>query len=290
MTCIAVVLTCHNRKVKTLACLRALQRSELPAGVSIDVYLTDDGSTDGTSEAVREMFPGTRILASDGSAYWNGGMRIAFREALASDADFYLWLNDDTVLDAIAVQRLIETHQILTANTGTDRHILVGSTRDQDSGHLTYGGLNRRNALFRPVTFRLVPPGDVPRECDTMNGNCVLIPRSVAQLVGNLDPGFVHSMGDTDYGLRAQRMHCGIWLAPGFAGWCSRNAVSGTFVDGASPLKQRLRRVLGPKGMPPRAWWIYVYRHGGLLAPFLWAWPYAKTMLVGFRPGASRKH
>lgn len=290
MTRIAALLTCHNRKNKTLACLMALMRNKLPNGVVVAVYMTDDGSTDGTTAAVRELVPHAKILDADGSAFWNGGMRIAFREAMSSDPDFHLWLNDDTELEPSAVRDLLETHRILMEKTGTDRHIVVGSARDKASQNLTYGGLNRRNGFFRPVTFSLVQPLEVERECDTMNGNCVLVPRSVANLVGNLDPGYVHSMGDTDYGLRARQVDCRVWIAPGFAGWCSRNAVAGTFVDGASPLAIRLKRVMGPKGMPPRAWWLYVRRHGGLLAPFLWAWPYMKTVLVGLKPSAHKKH
>lgn len=284
---IAAVLTCHNRREKTLSCLAALMCSDLPVDFSINVYLTNDGSTDGTSDAVKNMLPTVTILASDGSAFWNGGMRIAYREAMLTDSDFYLWLNDDTELETFAVRRLIETHGDLTKQTGIDRHIVIGSARDRSSGNLTYGGLNRKNTIFRPVTFNLAKPGDITQECDTMNGNCVLIPRSVASLVGNLDAGFVHSMGDTDYGLRARQLGCSVWIAPGFAGWCTRNALSGTFVDGASSLAVRFRRVFGPKGMPPRAWWLYVRRHGGLLAPFLWAWPYVKTVLVGLKPTAN---
>lgn len=284
---IAVVLTCYNRREETLTCLSALMRNELPVGYSIGVYLTDDGSTDGTSDAVRNMLPTINIISGDGSAFWNGGMRMAYREALLTDADFYLWLNDDTELETFAVGKLIEVHSSLTKRSGTDRHIITGSARDKISGNLTYGGLNRKNALLRPVTFNLAPPGDIALECDTMNGNCVLIPRSVAMLVGNLDAGFVHSMGDTDYGLRAHQLGCHVWIAPGFSGWCTRNRISGTFVDGTSSLAVRFRRVFGPKGMPPRAWWLYVRRHGGLLAPFLWVWPYVKTVLVGLKPTAN---
>ena len=46
-TRIAVILTCFNRKQKTLACLEALFNQTLPADTSLTTYLVDDASTDG---------------------------------------------------------------------------------------------------------------------------------------------------------------------------------------------------------------------------------------------------
>ncbi|MEF8728837.1 MAG: glycosyltransferase family 2 protein [Accumulibacter sp.] len=281
MTTLAVLLTCHNRKDKTLACLRALLDNELPHNVNLRVYVTDDGCTDGTADGVRQIVPGAEIIRMDGGAFWNGGMRVAFGKAMEADADFYLWLNDDTDLNPTALQLMLTTHAQLSSETHSDKHIVVGTTADRNSDRLTYGGLNRNHKFWRPVTFRLASPGNVASECDTMNGNCVLIPRSVAKLTGNLDPNFVHSMGDTDYGLRARHAGCKVWVASGLVGLCSHNDIKGTFVDREASVKQRLKRVLGPKGMPQYAWWTYVRRHGGALAPLLWLWPYLKATLVG---------
>ena len=47
MKTIATLITCHNRKDKTLACLDALFSNHLPDRVLLDVFLVDDGSTDG---------------------------------------------------------------------------------------------------------------------------------------------------------------------------------------------------------------------------------------------------
>jgi GT2 family glycosyltransferase len=90
---IAVLMTCYNRREKTLACLRALKEAtKAAAGISdTDVYLVDDGCTDGTAEAVRLSFPNVQIVAGTGSLYWCGGMRLAWREAAKSRYDAYVW-------------------------------------------------------------------------------------------------------------------------------------------------------------------------------------------------------
>ena len=98
MNKLAVLLTCFNRKDKTIASLTALYKAfhESSDGWDMSVYLTDDGSTDGTSDAVSKNFPQVRVLKGDGALYWAGGMRNSWSEALKEDYDAYLLLNDDT--------------------------------------------------------------------------------------------------------------------------------------------------------------------------------------------------
>ena len=95
---IAAVMAVHNRRDLTLACLDSLRAQQL-AGGTLDVFVLDDASTDGTAAAVLERHPDVRLLRGDGQLYWNGGMRRAFGEAMAGDYDYYLWMNDDTELD-----------------------------------------------------------------------------------------------------------------------------------------------------------------------------------------------
>ena len=82
---IATIITCHNRKEKTLTCLTDLMNQDVISGIDLNVYLVDDGSTDGTGDAVKQNFPHVNILQGDGTLYWNGGMRFAFSEAMKND-------------------------------------------------------------------------------------------------------------------------------------------------------------------------------------------------------------
>ena len=72
---IAVLLTVFNRKNKTLLCLDSLMNTYMKANVPIEikVFITDDGCTDGTSEAIlrRNYDLPIKILMGDGSLYWN---------------------------------------------------------------------------------------------------------------------------------------------------------------------------------------------------------------------------
>lgn len=261
-------MTCYNRRESTLACLKSVFGQKLFSDLSLFVYLVDDGSVDGTSNAVRSLYPEVRVLRGNGSLFWNGGMRFAFSEALKTGHDYYLWLNDDTTLIPDAFIKLIKTHCSL-ADSGYANSIVVGSTRDPVTGMLSYGGLVRKSWCYA-FGFRWIEPGDQPRECVTMNGNCVLIPREVAKKVGNLDDNFTHGLGDYDYGLRARKMGCSVWVAPFYVGFCARNSIRGTWMDHELPLRQRLKKVKHPTGRVPRETMIFARRHGGLLWFLYW--------------------
>jgi GT2 family glycosyltransferase len=284
----AVLLTCHNRKSKTLACLEALFNQAIPTDLTIDVYLVNDGSTDGTAEAVQQTYPQVKILPGDGTLYWNRGMHKAFAEALQYDYDYYLWLNDDTVLYPEALSCLWQTsHQL--AKQGHDKAIIVGSTRHPETDKLTYGGVVQKT-WWHPFKYRLVEPGTEPKPAETLNGNCVLIPRAVVQILGNIDPTFSHSIGDTDYGLRAQRQGCSVWVAPGYAGKCQTNPPQGhPWHDPGFTLKQRWQAVTDKKGLPPRESKVFCQRHAGWLWLFYWLLPYVRLGLVSLLPKAHKK-
>ena len=279
---LVVSMTCHNRREKTLACLRALFAADLPGKIRLEVILVDDGSTDETGVASAALDPRVSVIYGDGRLFWNGGMRMAIAEAMKRQPNFFLWLNDDTTLEEFGLNHLLDTFESLRHAHG-DRLVIVGATCDPESKQFTYGGYRRCGGFFRPLALEMVGPGGVPVQCDTMNGHCVLLPAIVPALIGNLDPGFIHTMGDVDYGLRARKNGCSIWVAPRFIGTCARNSSVGQFNDVDLPMRQRMRNVISTKSLPPKPWAVYTRRHAGFFWPVYWAWPYVKTAISSLR-------
>lgn len=273
---IAVLLTCHNRRDKTLACLRALFGNVLPPHASIHVVMVDDGSTDGTAAAVAGEFPGVEILQGSGGLYWNRGMHMAFGHALKRGFDGYLWLNDDTELYPDSIMRLVASASDMYSETGVPC-VIVGSTEDDD-GRLSYGGSVTHSRLRR-FRFYKVWNKDREVECEAMNGNCVLVPAQVADAVGNIDPVFEHAMGDVDYALRVRSKGMRVFAVRGFVGRCANNSLANTYMDPSLPLRKRWRLMTGAKGLPPASWYRLTRRHGGVLWPLHFAWPYLKQLV-----------
>lgn len=282
---IAVLMTCHNRVRKTLACLDRLNSQHLNSKVRVSVFLVDDGSTDGTAEAVSEKYPNVHLLAGDGSLFWNRGMHKAFSAALESDFDFILWLNDDTFLYFNALSSMLSLYEE-RANSGESAPIIVASTRDPKTGQFTYGGYRLRRSPLNPLNLELLMPSDEPQSCDTFCGNCVLIPKAAVDRVGNMDRTYLHRWGDVDYGLRAKKVGCSIWIPAGYQGECSANPNADRWRLPGLSLQERLQELHGIKGLGREDWWYYTRSHGGLMWPLVWVRPYLRIALASLGLGA----
>jgi GT2 family glycosyltransferase len=278
---IAALLTCHNRREKTVACLRSLESCDVPEGFALHVFVVDDGSTDGTAEAIREQHPPATVIRGDGQLFWTGGMRLAMDAAVQADFEFLLWLNDDVLLSPDAVHALLDTYSRVTYDPPAEA-IIVGSTHGAQSDRVTYGGLVEARGVL-PDTLVLVQPGAEPREVFTMNGNCVLVPSSVAGRVGSLDGAFTHGLSDWDYGLRARKMGVKIYICPGFVGTCDRNAQTELPEGARSSITAQLASMSDKKRLPYREWLRYTRRHSPLCWPVNWARPYAAATVRAVR-------
>ena len=276
---VAVLMTCFNRSESTVRCIDALGEQTTESPRSLQIFLVDDASGDGTADAVRHRFPAVTVIDGNGNLYWNGGMRVAFAEASKMEFDYFLWLNDDTILEPDALDTVLNAAADLKARGVAA--IVTGSTRDCQSGKLTYGGWKMRKGILKRTMERVPPATDHVRECQTMNGNCTLIPREALERVGILDPGFTHSFADFDYGFRAHKAGVRIFVAPGFTGTCSENPVAGTWRDTSIPLAKRWRHLTSPKGSPFGDWFLYCRRHLGPGWPLYMLSPYLKTVVSG---------
>ncbi len=276
---ISVLLTCHNRRDKTLRCLNALFACKLPDAAMLKVFLVDDGSSDDTAGAIRDAYPQVRILEGDGRLYWTGGMHRAFAAAIVHNFDYYLWLNDDTFLYPDAITTMLKVAEEVF-NKERKSAVVVGSTQAEENGEVNHGGIIVDGSWWNTS---LVVPGDEPILCDTLNGNCVLISRPVVSHVGNLDATFIHTMGDIDYGFRVREKGFPLVVMPGFAGRCDSNPITGTYEDNSLPLRERLSKIADIKGRPLRPWFIFLWRHFGWLGLFYWVGTYAKVFLTWLR-------
>lgn len=263
---IAVILTCHNRRAITVRCLKSL-RAQFGAGIHfhLDLYLVDDGSSDGTTSSALAIFPNAQVIQGDGELYWAGGMALAEREAVRSRPDFLLWLNDDVELFEGALRSL------LSSAFQFPRSIVVGATVDPSSGRVTYGA--RRRARTHPGRLTLVELRPFAQRGDSFNGNCVLVPLQIHDLVGPIDSGFSHSVADWDYGLRATALGIGIWQVPLAVGTCSDQR---TVRPCKSPW-QAWRTLQEPTGMPWGDQARYLHRHG----PPYWPYLLIRDQLIG---------
>ena len=265
---IAALLTCHNRRDQTSACLRSLRKQIglAASAFKLNVFLVDDGCTDGTVDEALEIWPDATIIAGDGNLYWCGGMRKAWEAAAETDPDFYLLLNDDIFLFQSAITSLLDV-----SGGPLARIIAVGATCDPDSREWTYGGLESDHAFNEGTRL--------PRRCRTMNANCVLVPRAVFTEIGMFYAIYRHAMGDMDYGYTASKRGIAVFETPFFVAECRRNPAGGTWRDRSLPRIKRFKLLLSPKGLPPKEWLHYCRRNYGFWWPRYVVSPYVRVLL-----------
>ncbi len=235
---IAILMTCHNRKDKTLLCLNSLYSHDSIDGTSFDIFLVDDGSTDGTKDAISHQYPNVILIIGDGNLFWNRGMILAWQTARATGKyDGYIWLNDDT--------NFLDGGLIILMNAVKDKpnSIIAGSIcSNSDPTVVTYGGYDNR--------YKRVVPKEGVSECYTINGNIVFVPEAICKSIGILDGYYRHSKGDFDYGIRATKagFKC---FATTIIGTCDRNGNYVKWMDKKYSFWQRLKILYSPLGNNP---------------------------------------
>lgn len=255
---VVALMTVRNRKAATVACIRSLLDGARGHSIA-RIVVVDDGSSDGTSDALQQFGEVVQTIPSDGNAYWAGGMRIATKAALEEDADFHLWVNDDANLADDAVDRLLDVFFSQPEKRAVVTGVMVNPDHETE---VSYGGYGRRSRAW--YHFDRLPLSDSVQAAVAANGNLLLIPRKTLETVGGIDPAFTHHYGDWDFTLRASAQGIPVLVAPGSHGTTARNPTKGTAADASMSARDRWRARIGPKGMPPREELLILRRHATL--------------------------
>lgn len=228
ITKIATLLTVHNRKQKTLSCLQhlfaAIASCQQLTGrqLQVTVFITNDGCTDGTEKAIKNLYPqeDIHIIQGSGNLFWAGGMRLAWQTAIDSGQtwDYFLLLNDDTDVRQNVFEQLFEAQQKGLATKGING-IASGITCDKNNPEqITYGGFIFANKTKGRHTLAL--PTGQPQEIDLAHANILLIHKQVVDTIGIFHDGFLHGCADHDYSLMAQRHGIPIMATAQVCGAC----------------------------------------------------------------------
>lgn len=218
---VEIIAPVHNRRDITIQCLRSLSRIDR-TGLKVHVIIVDDGSTDGTSDAIREQFPDVEIVSGDGNLWYTAGTNRGIEAALERNPDYVLAINDDAVFDEKCLLRMVGCAE-------TNPRSVVGPLLlSWDEPHkvfqvapkwsVSYGGWQH---LFKQTVWTM--PQDA-WEVETIVGNCVLLPVDAVRRVGLMDAGKYPHYGDTEYTVRMRRAGWKLLIEPHARVFCQPNA------------------------------------------------------------------
>ena len=265
---VSVLIVFHNGKEQTLRCLESVKELDYP---NFDITVVDDGSTDGSSEAIARAFPDVRILKGDGDLWCNGSFNLAIERCLENGSDLFLLLNNDNVIAPDALGYLVETHQLLNAPIVGS---LVGYLHKPDT--ISYAGKlidwkKGQNILIH----NRMKIKDIKHEVinvDFLGFQGVLISKVVFESIGLFDDkNFKHYSGDTDFYLRAKKAGFKVVVDTRSVVWDDIEIKGGTGV--APTLRafiKELNNIKSLSHLPTR--YRFYKRH----APQFWAMPFGK--------------
>ena len=254
----AVLLTTYNRKSTTLNCIESVTKNSCYNENLFDIYIADSNSEDKTLEEINNLKLNINAFNVGNNIYWSQGMNLAWKMAKkVYDYDYYFWLNDDTELNKSSFEIMFDSYKKACNNS-----IIIGVTSD-NKNNISYGGR-------RSPEGELISPNGSIQEVDYINGNFVLIPKNVFNLIGFLDKKFTHSLGDIDYGLRAKKKDIKIFVSSRIIGNCSKNEIRSydsiiKILRSENNIIKRTKRLNSPLMIPFKEFFFFNKKHFGTI-------------------------
>jgi GT2 family glycosyltransferase len=221
LTKVALVMPVHNRRDTTLQGLRSLSRID-KTGLDVRLYVVDDGSTDGTSDAIRQHYPDTHLIVGDGTLHYAAGTNRGIEAALEWDPDYIATMNDDAVFHEKFLLRMIATAR------DRPRSIVGGLLLLWNEPHKVFQVGQVWNAwkggwqIPEDWTAFSVPASAFEVEC--IVGNCVLFPTEAIRECGLMDEKrFPHGWGDAQWLMRMRKAGWNLFIEPKAYVWCEPN-------------------------------------------------------------------
>lgn len=202
----ALVLSYQGRDV-TLQALESLTRQDGPerGGPRCDVVVIDNGSTDGTAEAVAAAYPEVTVLCAGENRGPARGVNLGLAWAREHGHDYALVLNNDIEADPGLIAALVAAAEAdpRAGCVGPKAFYYWERERIWSAG----GKLRFREAVTAEVGEGEVDRGqwDRDREVGYVNGCAMLIRRAALEAAGPWDPLYFLGVEDADFCLRVRR-------------------------------------------------------------------------------------
>jgi GT2 family glycosyltransferase/glycosyltransferase involved in cell wall biosynthesis len=217
---VCAVAPVFNRKDLTLGCLKSLLEADI-SRIDLHVIIVDDGSSDGTTEAIQRAFPQVELIGGDGSLWYSEGINVGVRAALSRNPDFIMIFNTDSIFLPESLAHLLDcAEQYPTSLVGA---VLVNWDNRREifqvgtSWETRYGGWR----TWMRQTIDDLPEGPFPVE--TIAGNCLLVPTAAFLDAGLMQSDTLPNFGDAELTARMRRRGWRLLIEPSAKVLCQPN-------------------------------------------------------------------
>ena len=217
---ICAITPVFNRRDLTLDCLRTLLESDLE-GLELHCIVVDDGSSDGTADAIAEAFPQVEVITGDGTLWYSEGTNVGIRSAMTRSPDYLLLYNNDSRFPRDALQRLVSCAErypsslvgaVLVDWDRPERIFQVGT-----QWQTGFGGWR----TWERQTIADLPVG--PFAVETIVGNCMFVPSQAIRDCGLMKSAAMPNFGDAELSARMRKAGWRLVIDPSIRVLCQPN-------------------------------------------------------------------
>lgn len=226
---LAIVLNYNGREM-TLSTVASLLALDYPA---IDILVVDNGSTDGSDEAVGAAFPQVRRLRTEVNLGISGGLNLGFRLGLDGGWDYLMPMNNDIEVAPDLLRALLAAVEPDAAIgcAGPKCYYYFG---DRNRLWSAGGILRFRESVTRERGMGKLDRGqyDLEVDVDYTNGALMLIRRQAMIATGLWDPVYHVSVEDADWCVRMKQAGFRCRYVPGARLWHMVSPTTGGYTPG----------------------------------------------------------
>jgi GT2 family glycosyltransferase len=166
-----------------------------------EIYLIDDGSTDGTAGFVHQNYPKANVLRGDGNLWWTASLNLGLKKILdKAGIDDYVWIiNNDCYFAKDALKNLYNFNKGLKGS----KNIVGSVVLDSKTKKVRDTGIKIN---WRTLRFSSVKPKDLNKATiDALSTKGTLYPVGVFREIGFFDAKhFPHYFSDYELSIRAK--------------------------------------------------------------------------------------
>lgn len=203
---VAIIILNWNNKDDTINCLQSLEKLDYP---NYNVIVVDNGSTDGSQDAVKKQFPEVKLIELDKNYGFAKGNNIGIREAFKDKEVKYIFaLNNDTVVHPDCLREMVRVAESDERIGMVQPKVMRFDKKTIDTtGHIIRFGMVVDRGQGEPDI------GQYDDKTDDIIGTCAcacLYKREMLENIGLFDESFITYYEDAELSWRAYKK---VWKA-----------------------------------------------------------------------------
>jgi GT2 family glycosyltransferase len=223
---VAVIIVSWNVRDYLAECLRSVYAELARTGLQGEVWVVDNGSTDGTLDLLADIYTNTQVIINNHNVGFGAANNQGMQAAMSAAPRYFFLLNPDTVVRPGAMRKLVECLETQPEAGVAGARLVYPDGRFQHSA-FSFPGLVQMAFDLWPLPSRLYEsringryarhmyqPDQEPFPVDLILGAAMMVRRDVAEKTGGFDESFHIYCEEVDWCWRIRAAGWKILMVP----------------------------------------------------------------------------